>query len=75
MALVSAAASKTRAAKASGRTPVQRRKAVRKEESMRIRVSSEDKEILERAAGRLGLGVSAFVLSSAMEKARSTLGE
>jgi uncharacterized protein (DUF1778 family) len=50
-----------------------RRKDVRKEESMRIRVSKADKEVLERAAARVGLGVSAFVLSAALEKARSAL--
>jgi hypothetical protein len=44
--------------------------AVRKDESMRIRVSMAEKELLERAAAVLGLGVSAFVLSSAMERAR-----
>jgi uncharacterized protein (DUF1778 family) len=48
---------------------------VRKEESMRIRVATADKEILEKAATRLGLGVSAFVLSAAMERARVTLRE
>ena len=50
------------------------RKEVRKEESMRIRLSKPDKELLEKAAVRLGLGVSAFVLSSALEKARTALG-
>ena len=51
-----------------------RRKDVHKEESMRIRVSKSDKEVLELAAARVGLGVSAFVLSAALEKARSALG-
>ena len=50
------------------------RKEVRKEESMRIRVSRPDKEVLEAAAARVGLGVSAFVLSAALEKARTALG-
>ncbi len=45
-----------------------------KGESMRIRVSKADKDVLEQAATRVGLGVSAFVLSAAMEKARTALG-
>jgi len=40
---------------------------------MRIRVSGPDKELLERAAAVLGLGVSGFVLSAAMERARKLL--
>jgi uncharacterized protein (DUF1778 family) len=50
-----------------------RRKTVRKNESLRIRVSSSDKDVLEQASRRLGLGVSAYVLSAALEKARMTL--
>ena len=51
-----------------------RRKDVRKEESLRVRIAKPDKELLERAAARVGLGVSAFVLSAALEKARNALG-
>ena len=44
-----------------------------KDESMRIRVSASDKKVLEEAATRVGLGVSAFVLSAALERARASL--
>lgn len=62
-----------RKSKSLRRTAPVRRKDVRKEESMRIRVSGPDKELLERAAAVLGLGVSGFVLSAAMERARKLL--
>ena len=55
------------------KSQTKRRKEVRKEESMRIRISQPDKELLERAAARVGLGVSAYVLSAALEKARGAL--
>jgi uncharacterized protein (DUF1778 family) len=45
-----------------------------KGESMRIRVSTADKSVLEQAAARLAQSVSAFVLAAAMEKARRDLG-
>jgi hypothetical protein len=61
--------------KTESKTEPDRRKEVRKEESMRIRVSKPDKDVLERAAARVGLGVSAFVLSAALERARAALGE
>jgi uncharacterized protein (DUF1778 family) len=51
------------------------RKTVRKSESLRIRVTSSDKDLLERASRRVGLGVSAFVLSASLEKARVMLSE
>jgi uncharacterized protein (DUF1778 family) len=41
---------------------------------VRIRVSKADKDLLEQAATRVGLGVSAFMLSASMEKARTALG-
>lgn len=54
--------------------PVRRKpKMLRKAESMRIRISTADKELLDRAAARVGLGLSGFVLSAALEKARAAL--
>ena len=50
------------------------RKQVRKEDWVRIRVSLADKGLLQQAASRVGLGVSAFMLSAALEKARASLG-
>jgi uncharacterized protein (DUF1778 family) len=52
-----------------------RRKVVRKTESMRIRISRADKALLERAAAHFALGLSGFILSAAVEKARVALGE
>ena len=52
-----------------------RRKEILKEESMRIRISKPDKELLEAAAQRLGVGISAYVLAAALGKARSELGK
>jgi len=63
----------TKKTAATAKPEPKRRKTVRKSESMRIRVSSSDKDVLEQASRRLGLGVSAFVLSAALEKARTTL--
>jgi uncharacterized protein (DUF1778 family) len=60
--------------RAKPKTKPKHRKEVRKDESMRIRVSMSDKGVLEEAAARVGLGVSAFVLSAALEKARGALG-
>lgn len=44
------------------RTPLVRRKQVRKEESIRIRVTSEQKNMLVAAAATAGLGVSGWLL-------------
>ncbi len=47
---------------------------LRKDESMRIRISQNDKGILEKAAARVGQSVSAYVIYAALEKARNDLG-
>lgn len=44
-----------------------------KEETINVRVSKDDKQRLNHAAGFLGTNLSSFVIQSAMEKARETL--
>ena len=45
-----------------------RRKAVRKEQNVHIRVTSEQKEAIETAAERSGLGASSWMLMLAMRE-------
>jgi uncharacterized protein (DUF1778 family) len=56
-----------------GRAP-KRRKAVRKEEQIHVRVTAEQKEQLAEAAGRVGLGVSSWMLSVALREAKKSEG-
>jgi uncharacterized protein (DUF1778 family) len=51
---------------------VQRRKEVRKEDSIRIRVTSEQKEILTAAAERDGQGLSGWLLAVGLRAARES---
>jgi uncharacterized protein (DUF1778 family) len=50
---------------------VKRRKEVRKEDSIRIRVTAEQKEILNAAAARDGQGLSGWLLAAGLRAARS----
>jgi uncharacterized protein (DUF1778 family) len=56
-----------------GRAP-KRRKAVRKEEQIHVRVTSDQKAALVEAADRAGLGVSSWMLSVALREATSERG-
>ena len=47
-------------------------KALRKEESIRIRVSDEQKDTLTAAATRAGLGVSPWLLMLGLREAKKT---
>lgn len=51
---------------------VKRRKEVRKEDSIRIRVTLEQKQTLADAATRAGLGVSSWMLTVSLREARKT---
>jgi uncharacterized protein (DUF1778 family) len=51
--------------------PVKRRKKVRKEHSIQVRVTEEQKQVLTDAATKRGLGVSTWLLSLGLEAARS----
>jgi uncharacterized protein (DUF1778 family) len=54
------------------KTPrIKRRKEVRKEDSIRIRVTAEQKEILNVAAERDGQGLSSWLLAAGLRAARS----
>jgi uncharacterized protein (DUF1778 family) len=48
-------------------------KRTRKVESIRIRIAAADKRLLERAATIAALTVSGFILSAAVERARSMI--
>lgn len=48
---------------------VKRRKKVRKERNVQIRVTDEQKEILAKAAERAGLGVSSWLLMLGLREA------
>ena len=50
--------------------PPKRRKLVRKEVSIHLRATEEQKEILTRAAERAGLGVSSWLLMLGLRAAR-----
>ncbi len=49
-------------------------KALRKEDSIRIRVSDAQKKILTEAAIRAGLGVSSWLLTVGLREAQKTDG-
>lgn len=49
--------------------PVKRRKKVRKERNIQIRVTDEQKEILAKAAERAGLGLSSWMLMLGLREA------
>lgn len=49
-------------------------KAARKEDSIRIRVTEEQKEVLTDAAAGEGLGVSSWLLMLGLKAARKTEG-
>lgn len=51
--------------------PKVRRKVVRKEESIRLRCTEEQKEILVAAANRDGLGVSGWLLRLGLREAQA----
>jgi uncharacterized protein (DUF1778 family) len=51
-----------------------RRKAVRKEESVHIRVTAEQKATLAEAAGKAGLGLSSWMLMVSLREAQKTGG-
>lgn len=51
-------------------TPEKRRKAIRKEESIRLRCTTQQKEILEKAAERAGLGLSGWMLMIGLREAQ-----
>jgi uncharacterized protein (DUF1778 family) len=50
-----------------------RRKAIRKEDSIRIRVTVEQKQILTDAAMKVGLGLSAWMLTTTLQAAQEAL--
>lgn len=50
---------------------IKRRKEVRKEDSIRIRVTAEQKQTLTEAAERSGLGVSSWLLSVGLRAANT----
>ena len=51
------------------------RKRTRKEESLRIRVTSDQKELIQAAAARAGLTVSSWMIALAIERARAVVGK
>ena len=51
---------------------VKRRKEVRKEDSIRIRVTADQKQMLVDAATRAGLGVSSWMLTVSLREAGKT---
>ena len=51
-----------------------RRKQVRKEDSIRIRVTTEQKQTLAEAAERAGLGVSSWLLAIGLRAAEERQG-
>jgi uncharacterized protein (DUF1778 family) len=53
---------------------IKRRKEVRKEDSIRIRVTEEQKQTLTEAAERSGLGVSSWMLSVGLREANKDKG-
>lgn len=54
----------------SAKTDVKRRKQTRKEEQIRIRVTTDQKETLSEAAEKAGLGVSSWLLTVGLREAR-----
>ena len=55
-------------------TRPKRRKQVRKEDSIRIRVTTEQKQTLTDAAVRAGLGVSSWILAVGLRAAQEDRG-
>lgn len=55
-------------------TSKKRRKTVRKDDSIRIRCTVEQKETLTDAAARAGLGVSGWLLMLGLREAQGTRG-
>ena len=51
----------------------ERRKDVRKEDQIRIRVTADQKKILTEAAEKAGLGVSSWLLTLGLREARELL--
>jgi uncharacterized protein (DUF1778 family) len=56
--------------KAAPKAPV-RRKQIRKEESIRLRVTAEQKAVLSRAAEKDGSGLSFWLLQAGLRAARA----
>jgi uncharacterized protein (DUF1778 family) len=54
------------------RPKTKRRKQVRKEDSIRIRVTDEQKRLLTDAAEKRGLGVSTWLLTLGLEAAQGS---
>lgn len=50
--------------------PIKRRKAVRKDQSVLVRLTAEQKETLTAAAAKVGLGLSTWLLSTALKAAQ-----
>ena len=56
-------------------TRIKRRKAVRKEEMVQIRMTAEQKEILAAAAERRGLPMSTWLLTLGLQQANEDAGK
>lgn len=61
--------------KASAKADPKRRKSIRKDEQIRIRVTAEQKELLTRAADKDGSGLSFWLLQAGLRAARAMDGE
>ncbi len=57
-----------------GRKKPERRKEIRKEKSIQVRVTSAQKETLTRAADEAGLGVSSWLLMLGLQAAKKADG-
>ena len=57
------------------RKPKERRKDVTKDISIHLRVTEEQKRTLSEAAETLGIGLSAFLLSTALKEAKRLRSE
>lgn len=55
--------------------PPKRRKTVRKEKSIQIRVTDEQKATLTEAAAKAGIGVSSWMLTVSLEAAARKLAD
>jgi uncharacterized protein (DUF1778 family) len=58
-----------------GTKPPKRRKTVRKEKSIQIRVTDEQKTTLTEAAEKAGIGVSSWMLTVSLEAAARKLAD
>jgi uncharacterized protein (DUF1778 family) len=56
-------------------TRIKRRKAIRKEEMVQIRMTAEQKEILATAAERRGLPMSTWLLTLGLQQASEDAGK